>query len=701
MLSRKLLHSVGYTILTCLGAVTYSAQAAPIDERAYAPSVREQGPLPVSGLLEYNSAQLVVTDPEGILYNADVKAVVRYPTEGDGPFPVVMYLHGRHVTCSYAGQEFLGTGECDLEIPGVLGQPINVIKPVENLKGYDYMANTLASHGYVVVSISANDVNDKDLAGDAGVNARSQLILHHLDILREINLNGQYSKLDDPYVMDDLRGKIDMEHIGLMGHSRGGQGVTHVLQLNEGDRGTYFELGLPEDDAFSAPHNLTAIFALAPTNFDYITAPNTTFAVLLPYCDGDVSNLQGAFMFDDSRFLEETTPSRKFQVLTMGANHNFYNTVWTADDYSNADPHCDLSAEGNGRDAPLDQRRHGEFLMSSFFRLFLGGETQFEPFWNGVETMPLDACPVGTENTPTARCDDRFHLSIQGKADERLLVDDIADIDSRMTNSLGEMTEAIGLDRFEFCTTISEAGTVNSTGCPSLRTWATAGQLYLESGETNSTVTTTLGALDVKPFDHLTFRIGVPVLTEANGALTQEPDLSAVLTDTDGNSASVAISDYSKALYLPPGSPTNGEGAKTILNMVQLPLAAFEGLEFDRLQTLTFSNSGTIKLQLAEIQFQALAGALVLPPEPPLPPAPNPPVEPPAPTTPSNPTAPPEPPTLTPQETGSPMTMASGGGGGGAFGLIGVMGLFFALLANRFSRYTASSQRPLTKRKPL
>ncbi|MDX1669568.1 MAG: hypothetical protein R3194_09135, partial [Limnobacter sp.] len=605
----------------------------------------------------------------------------RYPTEGDGPFPVVMYLHGRHVTCSYAGQEFLSTGECDLEVPGVLGQPLNVIKPVENLKGYDYMANTLASHGYVVVSISANDVNDKDLAGDAGVNARSQLILHHLDILREINSNGQYSKLDDPYVMADLRGKIDMENIGLMGHSRGGQGVTHVLQLNAGDRGNYFELGVPEGGDFAAPHNLKAIFALAPTNFDYITAPDTTFAVLLPYCDGDVSNLQGAFMFDDSRFLDEAVPSRKFQVLTMGANHNFYNTIWTGDDYSNEDPHCDLGAEGNGRDAPLDQRRHGEFLMSSFFRLFLGGEQQFEPFWNGLETMPLDACPVGTENSPTARCDDRFHLSIQAKADERLLIDDIADDTSLSTNSLGGTTTPVDLDRFEFCNTQDTDGTVNSTACPSIRTWATAGQLYLESDNTNSSVTTVLGGLDVTDYDHLTFRVGVPVLTDANGALTSEPDLSVVLSDTSGQSVTLPVADYSKALYLPPGSPTNNEGAKTILNMVQLPLAAFEGLEFANLQSLTFSNTGDIKLQVAEIQLQALVGALVLPPEPPLPPANNPPVTPPV--TPSEqPSQPPEQPAATPQQT-STSAAVTAGGGGGALGMLGLAGLVSLLAARR------------------
>lgn len=216
------------------GLIAFGAATSDLQNQDIAPSVRDQtGTSRVSEPLDYRSSQIIVTDPEGIAYNADVNALVRYPLDGDGPFPVVLYLHGRHVTCSYLGTEFLSTGECDLELPGVLGQPLNVVKSVDSYKGYDYMARNLAAHGYVVVSINANDVNDKDLAGDAGVQARSELILHHLDILREINRTGFYSKLDEPYLLASLRGKINMGKVGLMGHSRGGQGVTHSLSVNQ------------------------------------------------------------------------------------------------------------------------------------------------------------------------------------------------------------------------------------------------------------------------------------------------------------------------------------------------------------------------------------------------------------------------------------------------------------------------------------
>ena len=459
------------------GLIAFGAASSNLQQQDISPSVRDQaGAARVSEPLDYRSSQIIVTDPEGIAYNADVNALVRYPLDGDGPFPVVLYLHGRHVTCSYLGTEFLSTGECDLELPSVLGQPLNVVKSVDSYKGYDYMARNLAAHGYVVVSINANDVNDKDLAGDAGVQARSELILHHLDILREINRTGFYSKLDEPYLLASLRGKIDMGKVGLMGHSRGGQGVTHSLSVNQA-RGPTLEVGevTPAGSAFNQPHNINAVFALAPTNFDIITAPNATFAVLLPYCDGDVSNLQGAFMYDESRNLEETTPSRKFQLVTMGANHNFYNTTWSGDDYSNNDSWCDSAAETSGRDSPIDQRRHGEFLMSSFFRLFLGNETQFSPYWSGMASLPADACPVGSANAGQ-RCDERVHLTIQTPKEQRLEIDNTATATSLTNNQLGGANGTSDTDRFEFCSTRNESGTVNSTGCPSLRTWATSGQ---------------------------------------------------------------------------------------------------------------------------------------------------------------------------------------------------------------------------------
>src|SRR5262249_11965106 len=80
------------------------------------------------------------------------------------------------------------------------------------------------------------------------------------------------------------------------------------------------------------------------------TINNVPFAVLLPYNDGDVSDLQGAHFFDDSRYNAPGDTGSKYSILVMGANHNFYNTVWSpggfpagASDDGNSGPPSRLS----------------------------------------------------------------------------------------------------------------------------------------------------------------------------------------------------------------------------------------------------------------------------------------------------------------------------------------------------------------------
>ena len=68
---------------------------------------------------------------------------------------------------------------------------------------------------------------------------------------------------------------------------------------------------------------------VAPTDFGAQTAPYVPTVTLLPYCDGDVSDLQGQRFTDVARDLTADDTSLKSSVLVMGANHNFFNTEWT------------------------------------------------------------------------------------------------------------------------------------------------------------------------------------------------------------------------------------------------------------------------------------------------------------------------------------------------------------------------------------
>ena len=72
-----------------------------------------------------------------------------------------------------------------------------------------------------------------------------------------------------------------------MGHSRGGEGVARAAVLNA-DRG--------------GQYGIRAVLPLAPTDFARATVPGVAMSVLLPYCDGDVSDLQGQKFYDDTRY---------------------------------------------------------------------------------------------------------------------------------------------------------------------------------------------------------------------------------------------------------------------------------------------------------------------------------------------------------------------------------------------------------------
>ena len=92
---------------------------------------------------------------------------------------------------------------------------------------------------------------------------------------------------------------------------------------------------------------------------------------MLPYCDGDVSNQQGQHFIDDSRYAYDDDVLRS-TVWVMGANHNFFNTVWTpgkyaystSDDWGATSTDADLRRRPAAEQHPAQrgrpvQRRHG------------------------------------------------------------------------------------------------------------------------------------------------------------------------------------------------------------------------------------------------------------------------------------------------------------------------------------------------------
>ena len=527
------------------------------------------GPLPVTRE-EYNFGDTAF-QPTAFPGPVELRASIHYPTNlPAGPYPVILFLHGRHATC------FSGGGAQFLEWPCS-----NQNQPIPSYQGYDYVSEVLASHGYVVVSISANGVNAVDnLVFDLGALARAELLQKHLDILKTFNTTG-----GAPFG-NKFTGKFDMSRIGTMGHSRGGEGVVRHYVLN---------------NSLGAPYGIKAVFPLAPVDFNRFVVNNAALNVMLPYCDGDVSDLQGVHFYDDARYNVPGDPAPKHYVLVMGANHNFYNTIWTPsspfpgaiNDWlafvpgGHSDSQCG-TVKGNQRLTEAQQRGTGLAYMTAFFRAYVGGESQFIPILTG------DAPPP-----PSAQTNNLFvSYHAPDNAALRLDVNRLLNNTNLTVNTQGATVTQTGLTPYELCggpepqpqrCLPDQPNARQPHTTPSARS-PLRGLSQLKTGWNNLTgnykneLPATLG--NVSTFQALQFRVSVNFADPRNFAPLAQ-DFRVVLTDASGSSASVRVSNVSAALFFPPGSV--GPVPKVVLNTVRVPLTAFGGVNLNNVRSVQFT----------------------------------------------------------------------------------------------------------------
>ncbi len=256
-------------------------------------------------------------------------------------------------------------------------------------------AGRLASWGYVVISINANRgiTAGAGVADDAGLNlARGRLVLKHLQTLSEWNtVGGTPASLGV-----DLLHRLDLHHVGLMGHSRGGEGMRAAYNL-------YRDAGSPWPARIRGGLKIDGIFEFAPADGQTsrtLNADGTTWNVLLPECDGDVSDLEGVKPFDRMLFIAGESPAAWKSTFTVwGANHNFYNTEWQQTDSSGCQLHSpifNITATGSP-----EQRQSGLFGLLAFVRGNIGmfANEAFSRNFNPQFALP----PVITSVTRTDR----------------------------------------------------------------------------------------------------------------------------------------------------------------------------------------------------------------------------------------------------------------------------------------------------------
>ena len=264
-----------------------------------------------------------------------LNARVWYP-DGDGPFPLVLVVHGNHNMRDFSDP------------------------------GYDYLGELLAGRGYILASIDENFIN----GGIRGENdARGWFLLKHVQLFEGFN--------EEP--ANPFYRKVDMGNIALMGHSRGGEAVANAAAFNN--------LSHYPDDAsleFDFGFDIEGIVSIAPVDGQYLPTGRKVVVEDVSYLtfhgshDGDVTSFHGLRIYDRLRFNDPGDFHFKSAIYVYRANHGQWNTVWGSHDSGSRSPRIlDL----RGLIPQEDQRRFAEIYVSAFLDIVLKHDRRYLPIF--------------------------------------------------------------------------------------------------------------------------------------------------------------------------------------------------------------------------------------------------------------------------------------------------------------------------------
>jgi dienelactone hydrolase len=263
-----------------------------------------------------------------------VNGRVWYP-EGDGPFPLVLIVHGNHSMEEYSDP------------------------------GYRYLGELLASRGFILASVDENFLNGFMRAEN---DARGWMLLKHLQAWRRFN-----DSTGSP-----LQGKVDMHNIALMGHSRGGEAVAVA--------GAFNRLSHYPDDAtvkFDFNFDIKSLVAIAPVDGQYQPANKPTplrdynYFLIHGSHDGDVSSFSGLAQYERLHFTGDSWYF-KSAIYVYRANHGQWNTVWGSLDGGKRSAR---SLDIRGLISQVDQRRFAEVYITAFLEATVRGKREYLPMF--------------------------------------------------------------------------------------------------------------------------------------------------------------------------------------------------------------------------------------------------------------------------------------------------------------------------------
>jgi len=265
---------------------------------------------------------------------------------GDGPFPLVLIVHGND----------------------------NMTEAAD--AGYGYLGELLASRGYIAVSVDECFFGTYFMAGGLGGenDARAWLLLKHLELWRDWN-----NVAGNPF-----SGRVDLSKVALIGHSRGGEAVAHAAAFNR--------LKHYPDDAmveFDFDFDIRALVSIAPSDRQYEPAGKPTeledvsFLLLQGAHDADVSYILGVRQFQRVTF-SQLGPWFKSLLYIERANHSQFNTEWGRVDAGMPMGHLLNTAPLLDAD---EQREIARVYISAFLDVTLRGDDRFRSMFKDYRAI--------------------------------------------------------------------------------------------------------------------------------------------------------------------------------------------------------------------------------------------------------------------------------------------------------------------------
>jgi dienelactone hydrolase len=576
---RLLILTAVVLLLAACKPITAGPSAVPPAAESTAESTADLTAANLPAAVEYNLGDAVVIQdqfPAGSSFRempVRLNGLIAVPEGDEGPYPVVVILHGTHPGCPAQGE--VDTWPCALEDE----QP--------NYRGFAYLASELAARGYVALALNINAENTFGF-GEPVPNARlRQIVDLHLSALAAAAAGSENN------FGVELAGRADVHRLALFGHSRGGEST--VVLANDPELATGAEGGA------YGPAAGTLLIAPASVTFDPAGGSRAPSAIVISGCDGDVVGGDGQFFYEGARLAPGQTASST-SVYLGRANHNAFNSVLGPDPFGAPDrPDCATLLD------PQAQRAWLVDYAADFLT------TLFSPDPAAVRAATIRMGMFVFDPAPAELYGQQGRVAVLAPANRRQPLFVPAAEEELAASPAGGSVASEGIS-LAFCRAGWDAPqsmpeacrrmTVTVPGQPAhaVATWEQPG------GALRITLPPGVGLLNF--FDALTLRAAVDPLSPLN-ATAAPHTLSVQLTDGSGNTAVLHTRPGEPALQFPNGNTFEDDTFGAVftglapLTTIRFPLRDFGGVNLMDIVEVAvlFDGSPTGALFLADIEL--------------------------------------------------------------------------------------------------